>query len=166
MYTLTNFTITAKGKLSQELLKRGISEFHHAVRFIGSLPWGDITDSRRLEQLITEQKGTTTTKHALLAQLAMENQVDVIKPVLCTFNMNVDNTEAIKEILDKHCLQAIPEVVCLLKCHHTIFDITVENMHPAVTIVSDIEIFSLAKLRILRSGIISTILRTGCKLRR
>ncbi len=140
MHTLTNFSIAAKGKLSQELLKHGISEFHHAIRFVGSLPWGDITDSRRLEQVITEQKGTTTTKHAFLAQLAMENQVSHIRPVLCAFNMNAGNTEAIEEILDKHCLHAIPEVVCLLKCHHTIFDITSEDMLPTVTIVSDIEI--------------------------
>lgn len=143
MSTLINFRIRAKGKLSQEILKHGVSEFQDAVRFIALLPWGEISDNRRLELLATEQKGTVSTKHAFLAQLALENQVYSIKPVLCAFNMSTENTEDIEEVLERYCLHAIPEVVCLLKHNNTIYDITAEDMFPVASIISDIEISPL-----------------------
>lgn len=140
MCTLLNFPITSTGKLSQKLLKLGIADFHTAIHYLKALPYGRISNSRNLELLITEQRGTHSLKHAFLAQLARENQMSAIKLVLCSFNMSPENTEAVGRVLNHYGIGSIPEITSLLKYKDTIFDITTQDQLPRAEIISEIEI--------------------------
>lgn len=140
MGTLLNFPIISSGKLSQRLMRLGITDFHSAIEYVKALPYGRTTNSRNLELVLTEQCGTHSLKHAFLAQLANENQISTIKLSLCSFNMCSENTKVIGSLLSRHGIKAIPEVTCLLKYKDTIFDITTHNQLPRAEIISEIEI--------------------------
>ena len=112
MYTLINFPIISLGRLSQKLLKLGIKDFHTAIDFVRALPYGRTSNARNLELLLTEHCGTYTIKHAFLAQIAQENQMDNIRLSLCAFQMSKENTEAIGEVLHKYDIESIPEITC------------------------------------------------------
>src|SRR5690606_38829724 len=68
--------------------------------------------------------GTCSTKHAVLKQLADENNFDRIKLILGIFKMNGINTPQVGERLRKNNLTYIPEAHNYLKYQNQIFDFT------------------------------------------
>ncbi len=140
MYTLVNFDIHPSGKLSQQLLQLGIADFHSVIQYVKALPYGRTSNCRNLELVLSEQCGTHSIKHAFLAQVARENQVDEIKLSLCAFNMDRINTDVVGPVLHKYDIEAIPEITCLLKYKDEIFDITTDSQLPRAEIISEIEI--------------------------
>lgn len=140
MGTLLNFPITSSGKISQRLLKLGIADFYSAIGYVKALPYGRTSNGRNLELVLIEQCGTHSLKHAFLAQLARENQVNTIQLSLCSFNMCTENTNIVGSVLSSYGIKSIPEVTCLLKYKDTIFDITTHNQLPRAEIISEIEI--------------------------
>ncbi len=142
MCTLPNFRLQT-GRLSQQMLKRGISDFHAAIRYVRQLPYGRTSNCRHPELLMVEKCGTRSVKHAFLVQLAYENQVDDLRLAMCTFNIDAQNTEAAAPVLSTYQIDAIPEVTCLLKYKDEIFDLTSFTDYPAFEVMSEIEIAPL-----------------------
>ena len=60
-----------------------------------------------------EGRGTCSTKHALLADLARENRRHVAL-VLGIYEMDEDNTQEIGTVLDRNGLPCVPEAHCYL----------------------------------------------------
>ncbi len=142
MCTLPNFRLRT-GRLSQQMLKKGIADFHAAIRYVRQLPYGRTSNCRHPELLMVERCGTRSVKHAFLVQLAHENQASDLQLIMCTFNMNAHNTEAAAPLLTANQMEAIPEVTCLLKYKDEIFDLTSPTSYPGFEVMSDIEIAPL-----------------------
>jgi hypothetical protein len=120
---LPSFPLTAAGPVTSFFLPLGIRDFRGAARHVWRLPYGRIADRSKLSLVLTEGRGTCTTKHALLAELAAEHGVDV-GLTLGIFAMDERNTPGVGAVLDAHHLACIPEAHCYLTHAGTRIDIT------------------------------------------
>ena len=89
-----NFRIQATGKISREFLSRRITDFKQAAQFIRELPYRRNTDKTNLASVFADGAATCGPKHAVLRQLAIENDVVDLKLKLGVFRMSGQNTPA------------------------------------------------------------------------
>jgi hypothetical protein len=80
---------------------------------VRSLPYGRNSDHSDWRLVLGEGRGTCSTKHALLADLARENRRHVAL-VLGIYEMDEDNTQEIGTVLDRNGLPCVPEAHCYL----------------------------------------------------
>lgn len=99
MNELPNFDIKPDGEISKEFLKRNILTFHQATEYIRNLSYGRNSNKDDLKTIFTDNKGTCSTKHAILKQLANENNFDNIKLILGIFKMGTDYTPKLANTL-------------------------------------------------------------------
>lgn len=124
MNEFPNFKIGSKGEISEEFLKKSILTYDDASKYIQNLPYGRNLDKDNLKIVFTDNKGTCSTKHAVLKQLADENNNTDVKLILGIFKMNFTNTPKISKTLKKYNLDYIPEAHNYLKYGNTVFDFT------------------------------------------
>lgn len=121
---IPNFNIIAEDKISNEFRKRNITTFQAATEWVKQLPYGRNKDKNNLVTVFSDNKGTCSTKHALLKNLATENNFEDIELVMGLFKMNKVNTPKIAGTLDKYGISYIPEAHNYLKFRGEILDFT------------------------------------------
>lgn len=119
-----NFNIQSEKPFSQACLKLGINTFAEIAQYVKSFPYGRISNRNDYALVLKEHKGTCSTKHAFLKQIAIENNASDINLFIGIYKMNSSNTNGVKEILEKYQIDAIPEAHCYLKYHSEILDFT------------------------------------------
>ncbi len=124
---MINFELNKDLSLSKSFRDLGINSFSEAMNFVKDLPYGRNSNRSDFSLVLKEQKGTCSSKHALLKSLADENQHFEVMLMLGIFKMNGINTPKVKSILDKHHLDYIPEAHNYLKINGEIFDCTTKN---------------------------------------
>ncbi|MBO6606683.1 MAG: hypothetical protein JJ905_09560 [Psychroserpens sp.] len=82
--------------------------------FIQNLPYGRNTNRTNFELVITERRGTCSSKHALLKRVADLNRIPNIELVIGIYKMTELNTPKIGSELSKNALEYIPEAHCYL----------------------------------------------------
>ena len=110
---LPNFEFNFDGNASRDFLSLGLSNFHAAVEYVWRLPYGRNSDRADFNLVLKEKRGTCSTKHALLAQTAFEQNFPV-DLMLGIYEMNAENTNGIGAILDEAGVQSLPEAHCFL----------------------------------------------------
>ena len=95
------------GPITRLFRKAGVDDFAGAARYLLNLPYGRITERSRLWLVLTEGRGTCTTKHTLLAELAREQSIDV-KLILGIYEMNERNTPGVGHVLEP-AASSVPE---------------------------------------------------------
>ncbi len=73
--------------------------------------------------VLTEQRGTCSTKHALLRRLAIEQGINLVL-VLGIYEMNERNTPGVGSVLREHGLKSIPEAHCYVRVGDKRIDVT------------------------------------------
>jgi hypothetical protein len=121
---------TSAGALSAHCTEKGLFTFYGLCDFIYQLPYGRNIDKTRLETLFMDNRGTCSTKHALLKQVADENGQGNIKLVLSIFKMNPRNTPKVARVLSHYHLDYIPEAHNYLKYNKEIIDLTGSGFDP------------------------------------
>src|SRR5207249_9809588 len=101
------------GPITRLFRKAGVDDFAGAARYLLNVPYGRITERSRFWLVLREGRGTCTTKHALLAELAREQDIDV-SLILGIYEMNERNTPGVGRVLRKYGLESIPEAHCYL----------------------------------------------------
>lgn len=124
MDKLYNFNLINNNKLSRELLSLGISNFNDALNLIQKLPYGRNSNRSDFNLIVTEQKGTCSTKHAYLASLAELHKKQDVKLFIGIYKMTEENTSGVSDVLKKWQLPYIPEAHCYLKINQILTDIT------------------------------------------
>lgn len=119
-----NFTIAPAGALSKEFLSLGIKDFLSACQYVTQLPYGRNTNKASNMIVFRDKCGTCSTKHALLKNLASENNQHTVKLMLALFKMNAQNTPVLKDILNQYQLPYIPEAHNYLLVNDEIVDCT------------------------------------------
>ena len=127
MKNLPNFRIQSLGEISNEFLRNGILTFSDATDFVANMDYGRNANKDDLKTVFIDNRGTCSTKHALLKKLADENGLEEIKLFLGIFKMNAKNTLAISGTLRKNKLEFIPEAHNYLKFENEIFDFTTSD---------------------------------------
>lgn len=128
-YSLPNFIIKERGKVSECFIKLRIYNFYAALKFVGELPYGRNSNRSDYELVMSEGKGTCSTKHALLSALCKEQGVEEIKLITGIYEMNENNTPGVGNVLRMHGLNSIPEAHCYLKYKNERFDFTRINVN-------------------------------------
>jgi hypothetical protein len=121
---LPNFELKNKGEVSSGFLQMGIGDFHKALLFVGNLPYGRNSSRDQYDLVLSELKGTCSTKHALLAALCSEHEIEEVKLYTGVYEMNESNTPGVGTVLRKYELHALPEAHCYLKYEQHRFDFT------------------------------------------
>lgn len=104
----------------------GISTFHQACRHVHQMPYGYNSDRDDLMILFKEQKGTCTTKHAVIATLAQELELPIVKRV-GIYAMTDSLVTGAGAILEKYGLPYVPMLHCFLEYGEVRVDLTEGN---------------------------------------
>ncbi|MCS1351077.1 hypothetical protein [Mechercharimyces sp. CAU 1602] len=107
-------SIRAVGQVSTDFLRQGITTFDEAKEWVCSLPYQRILDPSDPLRVITERRGTCSSKHALLAFLAKEMGLQ-LPLMLGIYRMNEQNTPGVGRVLRSYQLAYIPEAHCYVK---------------------------------------------------
>jgi hypothetical protein len=117
--------LTGDGVLTAGLRARGLVDFAQAARWVQALPYGRTSNRDDVTRVVTEGRGTCSTKHALLAALAAELGLDLVL-TLGIYEMSEANTPGVGPVLERHGLTSIPEAHCYLMGEEGRIDLTRE----------------------------------------
>ena len=120
---LINRPLTADGPITRRFRAAGVHDFPGAALHVLALPYGRITDRSRFWLVLEEGRGTCTTKHAALAELAREQGIEV-QLMLGIYEMSEGNTPGVGRVLSARGLSYIPEAHCYLRCQGERIDMT------------------------------------------
>ena len=120
---LPGFRLETSGHLGARFLALGVEDFRRAAGYVLDLPYGRNSDRSDWGLVLAENRGTCSTKHALLAALAREHGADV-ELRLGVYLMDGTNTLGVAEILDAHGLDGLPEAHCYLAYEDERVDVT------------------------------------------
>jgi hypothetical protein len=124
---MLDFSIHAQGPISVQFLQKGIADFSAACKFVRALPYARNSNKYQNDIVLKEGFGTCSTKHALLAELVAEHNVNNVRLILGIFLMRPENTPRVAEILRVHKLHGIPEAHTYLRTDSEIIDCTGVN---------------------------------------
>lgn len=120
---IPNFNLAATGTISNHFLEQDIQTFHDAIKHIRQLDYG----RSKLEyplNILEDKKGTCSTKHACIKELAEENNIKSIKLFMCIYPMSEENTPGVGEVLDRYKLDYILESHVYISYDDERFDFT------------------------------------------
>ncbi|MBH8599222.1 MULTISPECIES: transglutaminase domain-containing protein [unclassified Thermoactinomyces] len=96
-----DFCLQPVGEVSQAFQFLGVQTFQEASCYLQTLPYGRNADRVDARSVLREGKGTCSTKHALLAMLAEENNIPV-RLMVGIYLMNKANTPDVGEVLKRY----------------------------------------------------------------
>lgn len=111
----TNHKLNSKDELTKSIKDSGIKTWNKLIEFVKKLPYERHTNPTDFGLVISEKKGSCSSKHALLKKVAELNNIDNIKLILGIYRMNRFNTPKIGNALSDSALDDMPEAHCYLK---------------------------------------------------
>src|SRR5206468_3902356 len=120
---LANQPLVFDGPVTRMFRAAGSRDFAEAAHHVLRLPYGRIADRSKFWLVLEERRGTCTTKHALLAELAHEQGI-AVQLMLGIYEMNQRNTPGVGRVLQKYGLSYIPEAHCYLRYQGERIDVT------------------------------------------
>jgi hypothetical protein len=99
--------------ISDTLRQMGCNSYRSIARYLSELPYGRNSDRADFRLVLSEQRGTCSTKHALLAAVATEQSLRV-SLVVGIYDMTEANTPGVGSVLNAHRLNSLPEAHCYL----------------------------------------------------
>jgi hypothetical protein len=118
--------ITAAGVVSEQFMGLGVDTFHAACRYVHELPYGYNSDRDDLMILFKEKMGSCTTKHAVIATLAVELNLPVAKHI-GIYAMTEAIVTGTDRILQQYGLPHLPMIHCFLVYDRYRVDLTEGN---------------------------------------
>ncbi len=100
-----------------------IMTFQETINFVKQIPYGRNANREDFSLVITENKGTCSSKHAYLKDFAIKNNIPNVNLIIGMYKMNEQNTK-IGTILSDNNLEYLPEAHCYLKIDEKTVDIT------------------------------------------
>ena len=97
--------------------------WQETLNFVKQIPYGRNANRDDFSLIISENKGTCSSKHAYLKDFANKNNIPNIKLIIGMYKMNEQNTK-IGTILSQNKIEYIPEAHCYLKIDDKTVDIT------------------------------------------
>lgn len=149
----TNYALQSNDDLTLLLKAKGISTWNAVTEYTKCLPYGRNTNRTDLSLVLTEQKGSCSSKHAFLKHIAELNALPNIKLILGIYKMNNINTPKIGNVLTKNGIDFIPEAHCYLSIKGERLDYTSSNsdfnrLKNEILLEQEIEAFQVAKFKV------------------
>ncbi len=99
-------------------------EFEKLKEKVKHIPYGRNSNRFDFSLVLSENKGTCSSKHAFLKDFAAKNNIGKVKLFIGIFKMNEHNTPKIFPVLKEHQMDYIPEAHCYLKIANEVVDVT------------------------------------------
>ena len=112
--------------LTQQIQNLGIDSWGDLLIYVKKIPYGRNTNREDLSLVLKENKGTCSSKHAFLKEIANQNNIPNIKLLIGIYKMNESNTK-IGTLLTNNNIDFIPEAHCYLKINGERFDFTTRS---------------------------------------
>jgi len=113
--------------ITKTILENGINNWNDLTKQVQNLPYGRNSGRSDFSLVIKENKGTCSSKHALLKKIADLNNIKNVSLILCIYKMTEYNTPKIGHVLTDNSLECIPEAHCYLKLNGNRIDFTGQN---------------------------------------
>ncbi len=120
---LPGFRLERTGRLGSRFRALGVGDFRLAAGYVRDLPYGRNSDRSDWGLVLAENRGTCSTKHALLAALAREHGASV-ELRLGVYLMDGTNTPGVAGVLEASGLAGLPEAHCYLAYRGERVDVT------------------------------------------
>jgi hypothetical protein len=120
---LLPYKLKQSGVVSTAFLNLAKADLRAAGRHVCELPYGRNSNPDDPLAVLTDLRGTCSTKHALVRRLAIEQRIDLVL-VLGIYEMNERNTPGVGAVLKRHGLKALPEAHCYLRVEDECVDLT------------------------------------------
>lgn len=101
-------------------------KFQELIDTIRQIPYGRNSNRYDFSLVLSENRGTCSSKHAFLKDFANKNQITNVKLMVGIYKMTEKNTN-IGNILSQHNIDYIPEAHCYLKINDNVVDVTSIN---------------------------------------
>ena len=128
--------IKSAGEMSKKFIELGIISFKEACDYVHNIEYGYNTNYDDKLIFFKENKGSCTSKHAVIAGLAKELNVPLYKHV-GIYKLNEEISTGTNEILKKYNLPYVPIVHCFLVYQDYRFDLTEGNCNGKNTTIED-----------------------------
>lgn len=97
--------------------------FETLIEQVKNIPYGRNSNRYDFSLVLSENKGTCSSKHAFLKEFAVKNNIPNVKLIIEIYKMSESNTP-INTILTENGLNYIPEAHCYLKINGSVVDVT------------------------------------------
>lgn len=117
--------------------------FETLIEKVKNIPYGRNANRYDFSLVLSENKGTCSSKHAFLKDFADNNGIENVKLFIGIFKMNEANTPKLGNLLSNNNIEYIPEAHCYLKINQVPVDITtVDSFYDKIKqdIIEEIEI--------------------------
>lgn len=117
--------------------------FETLIEKVKNIPYGRNANRYDFSLVLSENKGTCSSKHAFLKDFADNNRIENVKLYIGIFKMNETNTPKLGDLLSNNKIEYIPEAHCYLKINQIPIDVTsVDSFYDKIKqdIVEEIEI--------------------------
>ncbi|MFD2561903.1 hypothetical protein [Aquimarina rubra] len=121
---MLDFTINSPDSLSKLIKEKEIVSWQELVTYVKNIPYGRNSNRTDSRLVLTENKGTCSSKHALLKRIADIHGAKNIELFTGIYKMNSTNTPKIGNILLENGLDYIPEAHCYLRYKGETIDAT------------------------------------------
>ncbi len=98
--------------------------WQETINFVKQIPYGRNSNRADFSLVLSENKGTCSSKHAYLKDFADKNAIPNVKLIIGIFKMFENNTPKIGIVLSENNLEYLPEAHCYLKINGEIIDAT------------------------------------------
>jgi hypothetical protein len=98
-------------------------DFEELIENVKNIPYGRNSNRKDFSLVISENKGTCSSKHAFLKDFANKNNIPDVDLIIGIYKMNETNTK-IGTILKENNLDYLPEAHCYLKVNGNVIDAT------------------------------------------
>ncbi len=122
-----DYKLTSKDSLTELVRCNGIESWNELTAFVKNLPYGRTSNRTDFGLVLSESKGSCSSKHALLKKIADLNNIPDVKLMLGIYKMNELNTPNIGTVLADNSIKYIPEAHCYLKLNDKYLDVTTMN---------------------------------------
>ena len=102
-------------------------EFKELIDKIKKLPYGRNANRYDFSLVLSENKGTCSSKHAFLKDFADKNEIENVKLYIGIFKMSEANTPKLGDLLLRNNIEYIPEAHCYLKINQIPVDATTSD---------------------------------------
>jgi len=112
------------GPFSSLLKTKGITTFRESCDYIAALPYGRNSQRVDLTSVISEEKGTCSSKHGFLGRVLEENRIDDIHLIAGIFLMSPETHPVLSEFFKGKRYTSLPEMHCYLRSEGERYDYT------------------------------------------
>ena len=120
---MAKLVLSSSDPLTQQILALGINSWEDLLLYVKNIPYGRNANREDLSLVIKENKGSCSSKHAFLKEVADLNKILNIELMIGIYKMNEKNTK-IGTILSDNNIDFIPEAHCYLKIDGVRIDCT------------------------------------------